>query len=123
LSFATVAASSDWINATIKSTVRSKSARSMVPLCAWVERAGTKTVVTGYTDVVQLDRAGIVAETGDEIELQRNLPRGSDFFYVGDQLAVGQLAEGVEHHARPAAQHFLRGFGARTRNVVRNSYF
>src|SRR5260370_38081393 len=44
---ATVAASRDGMSATMRCTVRSKSARSLMPLGACVERAGTSTVFTG----------------------------------------------------------------------------
>src|SRR5258708_29864277 len=51
---AMVAASSEWISATTRSTVRSKSARSMMLLWAWVERAGTTMVVTGTPVLLSL---------------------------------------------------------------------
>ncbi len=61
----TVPASRRSNKATIRSTVRSKSARSMIPLCACVERVGTRTVVTGAPPSFNL-----IFKPRNEIELE-----------------------------------------------------
>ena len=53
--------------------------------------------------IVELDGAGIISEAGDEIELQGDVLVGSDLFDMRDEVAVGEFAEGIEHHAWAAS--------------------
>src|SRR3981189_41976 len=71
---------------------------------------GNKDGGHGNAAVVELNRAGIVAKSGNKIELQRDVLVGGDLFDVGHQLSIGQFTEGIEHNAGPAAEDFLSGF-------------
>src|SRR6266481_4794856 len=73
--------------------------------------------------IVELDGAGIIAEAGNEIELQGDVLVGSNLFDMRDEVAVGKFAEGIEHHARTASQNLLRRFRAGARDVVRDANF
>ena len=53
--------------------------------------------------IVELDRAGSISEAGDEIELKGDVLVGSDLFDMRDEVAVGEFAEGIEHHAWAAS--------------------
>src|SRR5258708_18553821 len=43
--------------------------------------------------------------------------------YKSNKLAIGKLAEGVEHQTGTAAENFLSSVGAGAGHVVRNTYF
>src|SRR5882724_3593821 len=68
--------------------------------------------------IVELDGAGIIAEAGNEIELQGDVLVGSNLFDMRDEVAVGKFAEGIEHHAWAASQNLLRRFRARPGDVI-----
>src|SRR6267142_3953508 len=68
--------------------------------------------------IVELDGAGIIAEAGNEIELQGDVLVGSNLFDMRDEVAVGKFAEGIEHHAWAATQNLLRRFRAGAGDVV-----
>ena len=53
--------------------------------------------------IVEFDGAGIISEARDEIELQGDVLVGSDLFDMRDEVAVGEFAEGIEHHAWAAS--------------------
>src|SRR5215471_11084805 len=75
----------------------------------------------GDPDIVKLDGPCIVSETGNEIELQRNVLGGGNFLHVSNELAVREFTEGVEHHARTSAKNFLGGVGTGAGNIVGNA--
>ena len=76
----------------------------------------------GNAAVVELDRAGIVAESRNKIELQRDVLSGGYLFDVRDELPIGQFAKGVEHHAGTAAEDFLSGLWSGSGHIVGNTY-
>src|SRR6266403_74335 len=107
---ATVAASSDWMRATMRSTVRSKSARSIIPLWEWVERAGPGDVV-GDADLQAEADIGIDDARGGS----RTTHLDAAFFLDGADIEdlvgmrrLGEAAHDFEHDG--AADAVIPGF-------------